>query len=72
MGLDARLVSFAFVCLPVLFLFCFVFYYRKNQVITIFLQAEEICKERRRPMETRTKSMKRITGRQASSCLSIP
>ena len=43
MGLDARLVCFAFACLPVLCLFRFVFYYnnnRKNQVI-IFLQVEE-------------------------------
>ena len=31
MGLDARLVPFVFACLPVLFLFCFVFYYRKQK-----------------------------------------
>ena len=37
MGLNARLVSFAFACLPILCLFRLVFYYRKNQVIIIFL-----------------------------------
>ena len=42
MGLDARLVYFAFTCLPVVCLFLFYLYYRKNQVVTIFLQAEEI------------------------------
>ena len=41
MDLDVTLVSFAFACLPVLYLFCFVFYYRNNQVMIIFLRAEE-------------------------------
>ena len=41
MGLDARLVSFAFACLPALCLFRFVFYSSKNQVVIIFLRAEE-------------------------------
>ena len=40
LGLDARLVSCAFACLPVLCLFRFVCYYRKDQV-GIFLRAEE-------------------------------
>ena len=41
MGLDVRFVYFAFARLPVLCLFRFVFYYRKNQVMAIFLRAEE-------------------------------
>ena len=41
MGLDARLVSFVFACLPVLCIFRFVFYYRKKQVMIILLRAEE-------------------------------
>ena len=41
MGLDVRLVSFAFGGLSVLRLFRLAFYYRKNQVMIIFLRAEE-------------------------------
>ena len=40
MGLDARLVSFAFACLSVVCLFRFVFLLQLNEVI-IFLQTEE-------------------------------
>ena len=41
MGLDARLFSFGFACLPVLSRFRFVFYYRRNQVMITFLRADE-------------------------------
>ena len=41
MGVDARLVSFAFACLPVFCLFRFVFLLQENQVMIIFLRAEE-------------------------------
>ena len=41
MGLDVRLVSFVFACLPVLCLFRFAFYYKGNQVMITFLRAEE-------------------------------
>ena len=41
MGLDAWLVSFDFACLSVLCLFRLVFYYRKDQVMIIFLGAEK-------------------------------
>ena len=70
MGLDARLVSFAFACLPVLC--CSYFLLQKNQVITIFLRPEEIMggekKTNGRQMDTRANSTKNITGGQASSC----
>ena len=41
MGLDARLFSFGFACLPVFSRFRFVFYYRRNQVMITFLRADE-------------------------------
>ena len=39
MGLDARLVSFGFPCLPILCLLHFVFYYRKKSQMMIFFFA---------------------------------
>ena len=56
MGLDARLVYFDFACLPVLCLFLFALYYRKNQVVTIFCKLKKSWEERRQPMEMRTKT----------------
>ena len=41
MGLDARLVSSAFACLPVLCLFRFVFTAEKIRWFSLFLRAEE-------------------------------
>ena len=66
MGLDARLVSFAFVCLSISF--CFYFLLQKLQVMIIFCDLKKTWEERKRPLETRTMSMKSITGGQACSC----
>ena len=48
MGLDARLVSFAFACLPVLC--CFHFLLQENQMMVIFLRPEENSGGPRRPL----------------------
>ena len=60
--------SFLFL-LSVRFVFFF-FLLQENQVMTILLQPEENSYENEGQMETRTQSMKNITGGQAYSCLS--
>ena len=52
MGLDARLVSFDFACLPVLCLFRFIFLPQQNHVMIIFCELKKIWEERRKTMET--------------------
>ena len=69
MGLDARVVFFAFVC-P--FVLCCCFRFRKNQVISFLRSEESRGEETRRPIDLQTDSTKSMTGGQASSCPSTP
>ena len=70
LGLDARFVSCAFACLPVLCLFIFLL--QKKSGDHFFCELKKIWEERRKSMETQTKSTKSVTGGQASFCPSTP
>ena len=68
MGLDARLVSFVFV-LSVCYYFSAA---GKSGDANFFCELKKAWEEKRGQMDTRTKSMKNMTGGQASFCPSTP